>query len=278
MLSCPRISSLMSATREGHRGNVHKRIVAALLSHRGFYWFSKKGHSGGFFWQDPTLGLRPLWIFHKASPATAHVSAGRHTALYCTLPPNVGASIQWSSKLYRKLYRRSSLHKPIEEMASLCDGSDCFDCWRVRRNQTPFQTQLCEKLGGQSWWDVQVSKHQLYTFFIQTQVCEIQIQLFCKVINLLERVFPHYISHCPRLGPLFTILDWVCVSDCFTSYYRYYRYCEFLARWWSTMMLLCAFCELGVNTLCIHMTLTHTKYTHSQRYFIVFYILRFLQY
>ena len=175
MLSCPRISSLMSATREGHRGNVHKRIVAALLSHRGFYWFSKKGHSGGFFWQDPTLGLRPLWIFHKASPATAHVSAGRHTALYCTLPPNVGASIQWSSKLYRKLYRRSSLHKPIEEMVSLCDGSDCFDCWRVRRNQTPFQTQLCEKLGGQSWWDVQVSKHQLYTFFIQTQVCEIQI-------------------------------------------------------------------------------------------------------
>ena len=103
-------------------------------------------------------------------------------------------------------------------------------------------------------------------------------RLFCKVINLLERVFPHYISHCPRLGRLFTTLDWVCVSDCSTSYYRYYRYCEFLARWWSTMMLLCAFCELGVNTLCIHMTLTHTKYTHSQRYFIVFYILRFLQY
>ena len=34
-------------------------------------------------------------------------------------------------------YRRSSLlHKPIEEMVSLCDGSDCFDCSRVRRNQT----------------------------------------------------------------------------------------------------------------------------------------------
>ena len=173
MLSCPRISSLMSATREGHRGNVHKRIVAALLSHRGFYWFSKKGHSGGFFWQDPTLGLRPLWIFHKASPATAHVSAGRHTALYCTLPPNVGASIQWSSKLYRKVYRRSSLHKPIEEMVSLCDGSDCFDCW----------------------WDVQVSKHQLYTFFWMI-TCGIQdISRYILVTALWTPRPKHTYSH-----------------------------------------------------------------------------------
>ena len=55
MLSCPRISSLMSATREGHRGNVHKRIVAALLSHRGFYWFSKKRTQWRLFFDKTQL-------------------------------------------------------------------------------------------------------------------------------------------------------------------------------------------------------------------------------
>ena len=77
------------------------------------------------------VALDLIYAIHPGTNFQRSGAPGRRRR--CAEGPQVGTL--HCTALY--IYIGSSLlHKPIEEMVSLCDGSDCFDCSRVRRNQT----------------------------------------------------------------------------------------------------------------------------------------------
>ena len=149
MLSCPRISSLMSATREGHRGNVHKRIVAALLSHRGFYWFTKKDTLLTFIWKSTEKNSTSVAIIvqNSSSLTEAFWDTWRRTPQKSYLVPAVERSFPMKAnwKLTWKIRKWKGEKSTNADTASgvLQAGKiSKFTCWTYTKRSDIFVTNV----------------------------------------------------------------------------------------------------------------------------------------